>query len=32
VTLAYAAAALHGHGWVSVVAAQLRAGLPAGQG
>jgi hypothetical protein len=32
VNLAYAAAALHGHGWVSVVAAQLRAGLPAGQG
>jgi hypothetical membrane protein len=24
VTLAYAAAALHGHGWVSVIAAQLR--------
>jgi hypothetical protein len=32
ITLAYAAAALHGHGWVSVIAAQLRAGLPAGQG
>jgi hypothetical protein len=37
VNLAYAAAALHGHGWVSVVAVsvmavQLRAGLPAGQG
>jgi hypothetical protein len=32
VSLAYAAAALHGHGWVSVMAAQLRAGLPAGQG
>jgi hypothetical protein len=30
--LAYAAAALHGHGWVSVIAAQLRAGLPATHG
>jgi Protein of unknown function (DUF998) len=29
VTLAYAAAALHGHGWVSVMAARLRTGLPA---
>jgi hypothetical membrane protein len=32
VNLAYAAAALHAHGWVSVIAAHLRAGLPAGQG
>jgi Protein of unknown function (DUF998) len=30
--LAYAAAALHGHGWVSVPAARLRAGLPADKG
>jgi Protein of unknown function (DUF998) len=32
VNLAYAAAALHGHGWVSAIAAHLRAGLPARQG
>jgi len=32
VNLAYAAAALHGFGWVSLVAAQLRAGQPAAQG
>jgi hypothetical membrane protein len=32
VNLAYAAAALHGHGWVSVMAAQLRTGLPATHG
>ena len=32
VNLAYAAAALHAHGWVSLVAAHLRAGLPAAQG
>jgi hypothetical membrane protein len=31
VTLAYAAAALHAHGWVSAIAAHLRAGLPARQ-
>jgi hypothetical protein len=32
VTLAYAAAALHSFGWVSLMAAHLRAALPAGQG
>jgi hypothetical protein len=32
VTLAYAVAALHGLGWVSLVAAHLRTGLPATQG
>lgn len=32
VNLAYAAAALHGFGWVSLVAAHLRAGQPSAQG
>jgi hypothetical protein len=32
VNLAYAAAALHGFGWVSLVAAHLRAGLPTARG
>jgi hypothetical protein len=32
VNLAYAAAALHGFGWVSLVAAHLRAGQPTAQG
>jgi hypothetical protein len=32
VTLAFAVTALHAHGWVSAIAAHLRAGLPVGQG
>jgi hypothetical protein len=32
VNLAYAVAALHGHAWVSLMAARLLAELSAGQG